>query len=394
MRKVLFPILALLVPGLVIGGVYWKTSRKIQEMFDEQVAKAKAAGIVTDPIAYEASVPAAKDNSVTSLVKASRTVDWTTKPLYSWLPSIKETNAAAPYLLEAGNAQKAVMSFKAADRTLDEVGEVRRACYLLTVRAKALVIGHQLGEAEKFMRAGIKIRDLLLQSEFAPLACEGQELTDALNEVALLCAAENGKAGTELARQAILPRPKQDRSKTWRAMGAYYIAAIDKVHELSLKEHSADLAQAQSGSNLLEAKAEALAWATRQATGDLEAKQVMDGEISPRATINRERWNGAIQQILQQSMGVRNGMVTMTVISPARQVDPNLLEWFLKACEQGGKAPAGIEQAKSKQGWPLRFKALPGGFQVYSLGRDGKNSGGKGDDPYLQFSGHTINGRP
>lgn len=392
MRKVLFPILALLVPGLVIGGVYWKTSRKIQDLYDEQVSKAKAAGISTDPIAYEATLPAPQDNVVTGLLRAAKTADWAAKPIYSWRPSIKDTNAAEPILLEAAKATKAAMSFKEADRTLDEIGNIRQATYLLTNRCKALAIDHRLPEAERLLVAGARIRDLLLQSDFSPLAFEGQELTDALNEAAVFCAAENGKAGADVARRVVMSRPKQDRSKTWRAVGAFYIAAIDKVHELSLKERSADLAQAQNASTVLEAKAEALAWATRQATGDSEAKQVMDGEIAPRATILGNRWNGSVQQVLQRSFGLNAPMGTL--ITPTRQVDPNLLEWFLRACELGGKAPAGIEQAKTKHGWPLRFKSISGGFQVYALGRDGKNSGGKGDDPFLMFIGHRLNGRP
>ncbi len=392
LKRILFPALALAIPGAVIGGLYWSTSRKTVVEYEEQLAKARKLGLITSLEDYRQSMPPAADNAAPLLLKAADTVDWSkAAPFFRGGLPLKDTDAAGPLLLQASAKKHAALSFDDPESIDLDLIKIDRALLLLFERIVSYSTNQDVPHAEQHLKALAKLRDLFSTSNFAPLA-DRANLADAFTtQAALLCAARNGAPGARAARSVLREDPpKIDHAKSWQSVSAYYMAMIDHIVETAKKDGLAEFAQFKNAEDVLQAKSEALAWSIVQATPGLVGNDKAKGaNIAPRVTLHFGRNDSNAGTLLYTAFQVRGLMHMARWDFPAGEVR----NWFLKACEAGGKSPPGIANAKDARGAPIRFLRVATGFMVYSTGRDRVDKKGAGDDTLIRFQGGRVTGK-
>lgn len=391
-KRILFPFLALAIPGAVVGGLYWSTSRKTTVEFEEQLAKARKLGLHTTLQDYRKSMPAPTENAIPLLLQASDTVDWTKTPSFfrGRLP-LKDTDAAGPFLLQAGAKTQATLSFDEPEAVDLDLVKVDRALLLLFERIATYSASKDVAHAAQHLKALANLREILAESGFAPLAARAN-LADAFTtQAALLCAANNGPAGVIAARSVLREEsPKIDHAKSWRSVAAYQLAMIDHILETARTEGLATFAPFKNADDVMQAKSETLAWSILQSTPGLRGFDKADGaNIAPRVTLHLGRNDSNAGTLLYRAFQLRGAAHMPRWDFPAGEVR----NWFLKACEAGGEAPVGIDKARDAKGAPLRFQRIPTGFIVYSTGKDRVDTKGAGDDPLIRFQAGRVTGK-
>lgn len=379
-KRILFPALALLIPGSVVGWLYWSTEQKLHTLYHETLAGARKMGLPATADEFRKALPSDAENAATPLLEVGKDFDWPAlRRMTPVLPGsfLAKTNDLQAALITAAARSKIALPLDPIDSAFARSETILQVLHACVDRATAYSNHGDRQEAIDTIVMVAKLRDMLLQATPPSLAMDGESLDFKILQVGLGISGRFGTPAVTAIRPIILQKEiLYDSVKTGFGLAGYQLAYIDYWVEKS-KQDVLGLSMFKDDEHVMALKVKIV---QSTITYVYSSKQRKANDIFASLNDMRYEVSNRLPPPLASKLSFLYGNPP-----PPHPLPDDLVPWYWKACEAGGKKPADLQGVLDVHRNPIQFKPLKDGFMIFGCGRNGIDEGGKGDDRWMKY---------